>query len=757
MSTLPNINDRFGAYLITGEIGRGGMGVVFAAVDERLNRSVALKVLDPAYSADASFVKRFGQEGEVLARMNSPHVIQIFGHGQVDGCLYLAMQYVAGGDLASYLKGRGVLPLDIAASLAAQVASALADAHALGIVHRDIKPSNVLLTTTGNDPFVYLCDFGIARVASNTELTQAGMVTGSVAYMAPEILEGNQADERGDLYALGCLLWALIAGSPPYRGTELLVARQHQSAPVPQVVVTSDVDVAVNQLLASLMAKDPSARLASAVEAGAALRRVAAMAPSRKVQLHATGAEAVPVDESTVVRAKQLITPLGSVQQVDETRPAPPRGGPPGTDAVAATLPAPPRPSDPADATALANTLLARPGQTSDQTKAAYPHNSGVSGTKATSPRKPRRRKHTALIAVAIVVVAALGGGLGLWGASSLLSGPANAIVAASVPTTPAASGASSATEATSPSAAPPRDAAKTPAGDIRVGSGPHGVAIDATARRAYVANYNDATVSAINLDTQLVEKTITVGSQPQSLAVDPGTGILLVGCDGESEVQLFKTDGYERVGVVRVGSGLIRLAAGSDAQVAYAVAQGSTSMSIISLTTFKIVGSISVGAQPRVIGLDGAADTALVGHWAGRKVTEVSLTSKSATGELRTGLNPNGIAVAGGRRLALVANYGAGKDGGGSVTVINLDSGKVVKTIAADRGPSRVAVDEDAGVAYVTCLYASRVDVIDLDSLTITRRLKSGNRPGGVAVDSQTGRVYVASFDDDVIRVFES
>ena len=124
------------------------MGVVFSAVQRPLNRTVALKVLDPRFTNDPEFIARFTREGEVLARMNSPHVIQVFDHGRIGDCLYLAMQQVTGGDLAEYLQRNGPLPPSLAADLAAQVASALADAHALGIIHRDIKPSNCLLYTS---------------------------------------------------------------------------------------------------------------------------------------------------------------------------------------------------------------------------------------------------------------------------------------------------------------------------------------------------------------------------------------------------------------------------------------------------------------------------------------------------------------------------------------------------------------------------------------------------------------------------------
>ena len=267
MTDFPKVGDQFGAFLITGVVGHGGMGVVFSARQQPLNRPVALKVLDPRFTDDPGFVARFTREGELLATMNSPHVIQVFEHGHVGDCLYLAMQHVAGGDLAHYLRKNGPLSQALAADLTAQVASALADAHAVGIIHRDIKPSNVLLATTGQDLFAYLCDFGIAPSAQSG-LTQTGMLPGTLNFTAPERHEGHPADVRSDLYSLGCLWWSLLSGSNPYSGTDYQVAQQHFSAPVPQVQVFGAVEDSTNQLLERLMAKDPGRRPASAVACG---------------------------------------------------------------------------------------------------------------------------------------------------------------------------------------------------------------------------------------------------------------------------------------------------------------------------------------------------------------------------------------------------------------------------------------------------------------------------------------------------------
>ena len=174
----------------------GGMGVVYAATDTRLDRRVALKLVSGQLAGDPSFVTRFQREAAVLARLDSPHIVAIFDHGEQDGTPYIATQYVGGGDLGALIAGRGALPPQLALRVCAQIAGALADAHRVGVIHRDVKPSNVLL----RDPdaaelHAYLCDFGIAQTESEG-LTTAGAIAGSWAYLAPERANGDGGDGR---------------------------------------------------------------------------------------------------------------------------------------------------------------------------------------------------------------------------------------------------------------------------------------------------------------------------------------------------------------------------------------------------------------------------------------------------------------------------------------------------------------------------------------------------------------------------------
>jgi Protein kinase domain len=256
---------RFGPYELRTLIGAGGMGEVYRAYDTRRGRIVALKLLRPELAADPDFQQRFRRESQLAARLQEPHVIPVHDFGEIGGVLFIDMRLVEGRSLKDLLRERGPLEPARAAAITAQVAAALDAAHADGLVHRDVKPENVLLT---GDDFAYLVDFGIAYAGGDPSLTAGGPMIGSCAYMAPERFHGTWAGPQTDVYSLACVLYECLTGQPPFEGSEIpqLISAHMFSPPPRPSIMRRGIDKALDDVIARGMAKDPTARFASAGE-----------------------------------------------------------------------------------------------------------------------------------------------------------------------------------------------------------------------------------------------------------------------------------------------------------------------------------------------------------------------------------------------------------------------------------------------------------------------------------------------------------
>ena len=209
-----------GRYTLVREVGRGGMGAVWLGRDTVLGRDVALKRIGLMPGASSPDLQRAEREARLAARLNHPHVVAVFDLAEDGDETWLVMEYVEGITLSAFVRRDGALTPDEAAPWVRQAADALAAAHAAGIIHRDVKPSNMLLTRGGD---VKITDFGIARAEADASLTQTGLVTGSPAYLAPEIASGATATEASDVWSLGATLYHLLAGQPPYDVNENLM------------------------------------------------------------------------------------------------------------------------------------------------------------------------------------------------------------------------------------------------------------------------------------------------------------------------------------------------------------------------------------------------------------------------------------------------------------------------------------------------------------------------------------------------------
>jgi DNA-binding beta-propeller fold protein YncE len=259
MPALANIGTELAGYRLEAMIGRGGMGVVYRAHDLALDRDVALKLLVPELAEDVSFRERFLRESRLAASLEHPNVVPIHDAGEVDGQLYIAMRLVEGTDLKAMLRDGPIEPRE-ALDIVEQIADALDAAHARGLVHRDVKPSNVLVTGQGH---VYLADFGLTRRLGDAgEALGAANSLGSVDYVAPEQIRGDEVDGRADLYSLGCLLHECLTGEPPFRhGSETKTLFAHLQEPPPGASgLNPRLPVAVDAVIASALAKDPGER-----------------------------------------------------------------------------------------------------------------------------------------------------------------------------------------------------------------------------------------------------------------------------------------------------------------------------------------------------------------------------------------------------------------------------------------------------------------------------------------------------------------
>jgi tRNA A-37 threonylcarbamoyl transferase component Bud32 len=333
-----------GRYRLGELLGRGAHGEVRAAHDLRLDREVAVKLLRPDVVDDPELRRRFVAEGHAAAQLVHPHVVAVFDAGD-DGVPFLVMERLPGTSVAGEI-ARGPLPVARACVVASQVLAALGAAHALGIVHRDIKPANVLLTADGT---AKVADFGIAKLASAMERTSTGVVVGTPAYLAPEVLAGAPASPASDVWAVGCLLHEMLTGAKPFRGDEPLALVHAIVSTTPERVDArrADVPSAVADVVARALRADTAARWASADQMEAALRAAA-------------GAGSLGVDG----RATATVSPMGGTAELPATRLGPPVAPTsvwlaPGPVPTAATRPSPaPGPTGPPRRRALLGVAL---------------------------------------------------------------------------------------------------------------------------------------------------------------------------------------------------------------------------------------------------------------------------------------------------------------------------------------------------------------------------------------------------------------
>ena len=252
-------------YKILEKIGNGGMATVYKALDQILNRYVAVKVLREEFTTDEEFIKRFNAEAQSAARLTHPNIVSVYDVGQEYNIYYIVMELIQGKTLKQIIEEDGFLSWKWSVNIAIQIASALEMAHKNKIIHRDIKPHNIMITEDG---VAKVTDFGIAKAVSNSTITAFGTTLGSVHYFSPEHARGGYTDSKSDLYSLGVVMYEMVTGKVPFDAdTPVSVALKHmQEAPIEPIKINKNIPYAVNQIIMKAMKKDPNERYQNATE-----------------------------------------------------------------------------------------------------------------------------------------------------------------------------------------------------------------------------------------------------------------------------------------------------------------------------------------------------------------------------------------------------------------------------------------------------------------------------------------------------------
>jgi len=317
-----------GRYRIEGRLGFGGMSTVHLALDLRLERQVAVKLLAEHLAEDPTFVSRFQREAQAAARLVHPNIVQVFDSGQDEttGQYFIVMEYIEGQSCAEILRDDGWVDVDEAIAIIDQACEGLHYAHRHGVVHRDVKPGNLLRAREGD---VKLADFGIAKATEQSSITQVGSVLGTAAYLAPEQARGEEAGPRADLYALGVVTYQLISGRLPYEAsslTELALKQQQETPPLLDTLVAA-VSPQLAEAVAISLALDPEDRYQTAREMGRALGDGAdGIAPAAR-----PGSRATPATEATSVLSagrRPAAREPGRTAVTSAVTPRKPRSGP---------------------------------------------------------------------------------------------------------------------------------------------------------------------------------------------------------------------------------------------------------------------------------------------------------------------------------------------------------------------------------------------------------------------------------------------
>ncbi|HNB41161.1 MAG TPA: serine/threonine-protein kinase [Anaerolineales bacterium] len=303
--------EKIGRYEVKSELGRGGMATVYRAVDPNSGREVAVKVLPREMMHDPQFRERFEREIKMIASLEHPAIVPVYDVGDIDGQPYFVMRFMTGGSLSDLIE-KGSIPIDETAKIIEKIAQGLAYAHRKGVIHRDLKPDNILFNDDG-EPFI--SDFGVAKLSeSSSNLTGSGVI-GTPAYMSPEQAQGNEIDQRSDVYGLGVIVYQMLSGHQPYSAdTPMGVVVKHITEPVPEILkVLPNLPEDVDAIIKTAMAKDKTQRYANTIELAKALNTVAFGTPGDITFHTMNGRTRLPSNSKPLSRGQTTGLAVGGV------------------------------------------------------------------------------------------------------------------------------------------------------------------------------------------------------------------------------------------------------------------------------------------------------------------------------------------------------------------------------------------------------------------------------------------------------------
>lgn len=420
-SGVPSVIE--GRYRIVRNIAEGGMATVYEAVDERLGRTVAIKVMHSQLIQGPhreQFVERFRREANAAASIANPHIVQVYDTGEFDGLEFLVMEYVHGVNLRHEMNTQGTFSVRETLHIVAETLDGLSAAHRAGVVHRDIKPENILINDRGH---VEITDFGLAKATSQATLSSTGMLLGTAAYLAPETIESNQSLPQGDLYSVGSMAWEMLAGKVPFESDNpVTMVFKHVHEDVPSVgIPCPDIDPQVAKFISHLTARNAADRPADATVAAEELRSLAASLPDQSWQyrLNAQTDEQKADDKTApalvnIIEKKTSVAPTAAAVNSNDSQvtvpPAPPVAP---TTAIVQTSPS----ADQTQVISRDETQIIPQSELDDQTRAVAIASNGdvqaFDGEGAVDKPK-RNKKKIAIIAGIIALLAALAGA-GCW------------------------------------------------------------------------------------------------------------------------------------------------------------------------------------------------------------------------------------------------------------------------------------------------------------------------------------------------------